>query len=68
MSFTVSNSIIEFLPALKHRHDFSKIEEEKSHRLVTNQLREEDSDIYSFPPISERTKLFPDILESPKRH
>ena len=61
MPLPVSDRSVEFVSTLEYRHDFSKIGKGKSHRLVTNELRKENSHKDRFPPISERTNSFEEI-------
>ena len=61
MLFSVSDGSIKFMSTFECRHDLSKIEEGKSHHLVTNELRKEDSHKNRFSPISERTNSFAKI-------
>ena len=61
MSFPVSDGSIKFVSTFEYRHCLSKVGEGKSHRLVANEQRKEDSHKDRFSPISERTNLFPEI-------
>ena len=54
--FTVSYILIKCMSALKYRRDFSKIEESKSHYLVTYVPRKENCNKSRLLPTSERTK------------
>ena len=60
MSFPVSDRSIKFVSTFEYRHCISKVEESEPHRLVTNELREEDGHKDRFSPISERTSSFPE--------
>ena len=60
MPFPVSDGSIKFVSTFEYRHYISKVEESEPHRLVTNELREEDGHKDRFSPISERTSSFPE--------
>ena len=57
-SFPVSDGSIKFVSTFEYRYYLSKVEESEPHRLVANELREEDGHKDRFSPISERTSSF----------
>ena len=60
MSFPVSDGSIKFVSTFEYRHYLSNVGESERHRLVANELREEDGHKDSFYPISERSNSFPE--------
>ena len=60
MSFPVSDGSIKFVSTFEYRHYLSKVGESEPHRLVANEIREEDVHKDRFSPISERANLFPE--------
>ena len=60
ISFPVSDESIKFVSTFEYRHYLSKVWENEPHRLVANELREDDGHKDMFSPISERTNSFPE--------
>ena len=58
MPLSISDILIKFVSAFVDRHFISEIREGKFHCLVTNKLRQIDSNEGRFLPISERTDAF----------
>ena len=58
MSFLVSDGSIKYVSTFEYRHYLPKVGESEPHRLVTNELKEEDGYKDRFSPISERTSSF----------
>ena len=58
MFFSVSDMSVEFMSTFKNRHDLPKIGEGKSHCLVTNELRKENSHKDRVSPISDGANSF----------
>ena len=58
MSFPISDGSIKFVSTFEYRHYLSKVGESEPHRLVANELREEDVHKDKFSSISERANLF----------
>ena len=58
MSLAISNFPIKFMSVFEHRQHFSKMEEDKSHCLVTYVLRKINSNEDRFLLISERFSSF----------
>ena len=61
MSFFVSDMSVQFMSTFKNRHDLPKIGEGKSHCLVTNELRKENSHKDRLSPISDGANSFAEI-------
>ena len=58
MTLSISDIVIKFVSAFEDRHYIPEIPEGKFHCLVTNKLRQIDSNEGRFLPISERTDAF----------
>ena len=57
MSFSISDTFVEFVSAFQDRYDFPTLGEGDFHCLVTNKLRKKNS----YKDISERTNSFEEI-------